>query len=140
MLPYRPEPQPAGARISAAYTLVGDRIRIEIDTGGRPLEQVWIMKPDGTGLAPHAVETPAVVTTPGPTVSGGAAGVTTGRRSAVSSGVGITFPIGGGSPRAEGNTVAWFPSATAGPPPWPLYVKVTGVAPTTFPVGGPVAP
>ena len=30
-LPYKPEPQPQGARISAGYQIVGDRIRIEIN-------------------------------------------------------------------------------------------------------------
>src|SRR5262249_20695573 len=31
-LPYKPEVQPPGASISAAYTVVSDRLRVEIDT------------------------------------------------------------------------------------------------------------
>ncbi len=73
-LPYKPEPQPQGARISAGYQIVGDRIRIEINTGGRPLEQVWILKPDGSSLGPQDVEAPAVASNPGPSVRFGTAG------------------------------------------------------------------
>ncbi|MGH7389497.1 MAG: hypothetical protein ACREM3_08565 [Candidatus Rokuibacteriota bacterium] len=136
-LPYKPEPQPPGARVSAAYQVVGDRVRIEIDTDGRLLEQVWIMKPDGTGLAPQAVETPPVVTSPGPNLSIGIGGGTWGRRGGVGSGMGVGIPVGGGSSRPAGNTIAWFLLDTAGPPPWQLYVKLAGIVPTTFPVGGP---
>src|SRR6266568_1886706 len=70
-LPYKPEPQPQGARISAGYQSVGDRIRIEINTGGRPLEQVWILKPDGSSLGPQDVEAPAVAANAGPSISFG---------------------------------------------------------------------
>jgi len=137
MLPYKPEPQPRGARVSAAYQIVGDRVRIEIDTGGRALEQVWIMKPDGSSLGPQAVEAPAVVANPAPSVRFGTAGGASGHRSSVATGAGVSFPFGGGSSRAESNTIAWFPLDTAGPPPWQLYVKLAGIVPTTFPVGGP---
>src|SRR6059036_543919 len=137
MLPYKPEPQPRGARVSAAYQIVGDRVRIEIDTGGRALEQVWIMKPDGSSLGPQAVEAPAVVANPAPSVRFGTAGGASGHRSSVATGAGVSFPFGGGSSRAESNTIAWFPLDTAGPPPWQLYVKLSGVVPATFTVGGP---
>ena len=119
-LPYKPEPQPRGARLSAAYQIVGDRVRIEIDTGGRALEQVWIMKPDGSSLGPQAVEAPAVVANPAPSVRFGTAGGASGHRSSVATGAGVSFPFGGGSSRAESNTIAWFPLGTAGPPPWQL--------------------
>ena len=118
-LPYRPEPQPPGARVSAAYQVAGDRLGVEIDTDGRPLEQAWIMKPDGTALAPEAVETPPVVAGSSPSI-----------------GIGV----GGGSSRVAGNTRVWFPLAPAGPPPWRLYVKLAGIVPTTFFVGGPPPP
>ncbi len=131
-LPYKPEPQPQGARISAGYQIVGDRIRIEINTGGRPLEQVWILKPDGSSLGPQDVEAPAVASNPGPSVRFGTAGGVSGHRSAVATGAGVSFPFGGGSSRAESNTIAWFPLRTAGPPPWQLYVKLIGIVPTTF--------
>jgi hypothetical protein len=131
-LPYRPEPQPAGATVSAAYQLVGDQVRIEIDTDGRRLEQVWIVKPDGTALAPRAVELAPVVTGPpssiGVGVGGGSGGFGTG--------LSIGFPIGAGASRTVSNTIAWFPPA-AGPPPWRLHVKLADTAPATFVVGGP---
>jgi len=134
MLPYRPDPQPPGARLSAAYAIVGDRVRIELDTGGRVLEQVWIVKPDGSGVAPHAVEAPAVVVAPGPTISVGVGSATGG---GVGTGVGVGFPVGGGSTRVRGNTVAWFPLDRTGPPPWSVHVKLAGTVPATFTVGGP---
>jgi hypothetical protein len=136
-LPYKPEAQPRGARISAAYEILGDRIRIEIDTDGRLLEQVWIMKPDGGAIAPDTVESAPVVARPGPTFSIGVGGGSWGHHGGVGSGAGVGIPVGGGSTRAEGNTVAWFPLDAAGPPPWQLYVKLAGIVPTTFPVGGP---
>src|SRR2546422_10253772 len=117
MLPYKPEPQPRGARVSAAYQIVGDRVRIEIDTGGRALEQVWIMKPDGSSLGPQAVEAPAVVANPAPSVRFGTAGGASGHRSSVATGAGVSFPFGGGSSRAESNTFARIPLASGGGPP-----------------------
>ena len=136
-LPYKPDPQPPGARISAAYQIVGNQLMIEVDTGGRPLEQVWILKPDGTSLSPQTVEAPPVVAGPPPSLSIGVGGGTWSHGGGVGSGVGLGFPIGGGSSRVEGNTIAWFVLDAAGPPPWQLYVKVSGAAPATFPVGGP---
>jgi hypothetical protein len=38
-LPSTPAEQPPGARVSAAYEIIGDRLRIEIDTDGRRLEE-----------------------------------------------------------------------------------------------------
>ena len=136
MLPYAPNPQPAGARVSADYQLVGDRLRIEVDTDGRRLEQAWIRRPDGSSVAADALESPPVVAGGSPSMSIGIGGGTFGRGGGVGTGVGVGFPLGGGG-RLEGNTVVWFPAAPAGPPPWTLYLKLDGVAPTTFPVGGP---
>jgi hypothetical protein len=139
-LPYKPEPQPPGARISAAYHVVADQLRIEIDTDGRFLEQAWIVKPDGTALAPHAVEAPPVVADAGPNVSIGIGGGTWGSRGGVGTGVGVGIPVGGGTSRVRGNTTVSFGLEPSGPPPWRLYVKLAGLAPTTFLVGGPVPP
>ncbi len=135
-LPYKPDPQPHGARVSAAYEIVGDRVRIEIDTSGKPLEQAWLFTSTGASVAPQAVDTPRVATHPGPSISIGAAGGSYGHHVGVGSGGSIGFPVGSSS-RVEGNTVVWFPLASAGSPPWRLFVKLVGVEPTTFPVGGP---
>jgi hypothetical protein len=136
MLPYRPDPQPSGARVSADYQIVGDRLRVEIDTDRRQLEQAWIRKPDGTSVGPQTVEPPPVEVNPGPTFSIGVGGGTWGGRGGVGSGVGVGGPVGEPSTRIAGNTIVWFPLAAAGPAPWPLYVKLVGVEPTTFLVGG----
>src|SRR5713226_5024542 len=107
-LPYTPDPQPHCARVSAAYQVVGDRLRIEIDTSGHRLEQAWIIKPDGASVAPNAVENPPVVTGPGPSISVGVGGASYGRGVGVGTGVGVGFPVGSGSSRIEGNTIVWF--------------------------------
>ena len=137
-LPYTPEQQPRGARVSAAYQVIGDQLGIEIDTDGRLLEQVWILKPDGTSVPPAAVDAAPVATTPPPTVGVGAVGSgTSGGRARAGGGIGISFPIGGGSSRSQGTSFAWFPLARAGPAPWRVYVKAAGVDATTILVGSP---
>jgi hypothetical protein len=135
-LPYTPEQQPRGARVSAAYQIIGDRLGIEIDTDGRLLEQAWILKPDGTSLAVQAIDAPPMVPTPPPSVGVGVGGSgTTGGRVGVGGGIGLSFPIGGGTSRAQGTTFAWFPLAQAGPAPWRVFVKLSGIEPTTIVVG-----
>jgi hypothetical protein len=137
-LPYRPDPQPAGAHVSAAYQVLGDRIRIEIDTDGRRLEQAWIIKPDGSSVAAQAVDLPPVVSGSSSSLSIGIGGGSViGRGGAVGTGASLGVPIGEGSTRVAGPTAAWFPLAEAGPMPWRLYVKLAGVEPVTFFVGGP---
>jgi hypothetical protein len=126
--------------VSADYQVVGDRLRIEIDTSGHRLEQAWIIKPDGASVAPSAVDNPPVVAAPGPSISVGVGGASYGRGVGVGTGVGVGFPIGSGPTRLAGNTIVWFPLAAAGPAPWRLYVKLGDVEPTTFFVGGPSQP
>src|SRR5258705_13358284 len=137
-LPYKPDPQPRGARVSAAYQVMGDRLRVELDTDGQRLEQAWIVKPGGASLAPDAVDNAPVVTGPPPSFSVGVGGGSYGGGIGVGSGVGVGFPIGTGPSRVQGNTIVWFPLAQAGPAPWQLYVKLAGIAPTQFAVGGPL--
>ena len=136
-LPYKPEVQPRGGRVSAAYQVVADRVAIEIDTAGRRLEQAWIMKSDGEAIAPDRIDVPPMVTGPPSTFSIGVGGGSYGGGVGVGSGIGVGIPVGEGATRVAGNTFVWFPSATVGPPPWRLYVKVAGAEPTTFTVGSP---
>lgn len=137
-LPYKPDPQPRGGRVSAAYQVVGERLRVEIDTDGKPLEQAWILKPGGASVAPDNVEAAPVVTGPPPSISVGVGGGSFGRGVGVGTGVGVGVPIGTGPSRVAGNTIVWFPLAAAGPAPWQLYVKLAGVEATQFAVGGPL--
>src|SRR2546426_11938389 len=95
-LPYKPEPQPQGARISAGYQIVGDRIRIEINTGGRPLEKAWILKPHGSSLGPQDVEAPPGASNPGPSVRIGTAGGGSGHRTGPATRPGVRCSLGGG--------------------------------------------
>jgi hypothetical protein len=136
-LPYTPERQPEGAKISAGYQLLADRLRIEIDTDHRRLEDVWILRSDGNAIRAQTIENAPMVTGPGPTIGLGVGGVSMGRGSAIGSGVGVGVPIGEGPTRIEGSSFATFPLDQVGPPPWNLHVKLAGVAPTVIVVGGP---
>jgi hypothetical protein len=138
-LPYTPVEQPSGAKISAAYQVVGDRLRVEIDTDGQRLEQVWIYRADGTAVAPQAIENAPVVRGPGPTIGVGVGGGTWGGHGGFGSGVSVGIPVGGGSSRVEGNSIASFDLGQAGPAPWRVYVKLAGLDPATIVVGGPPA-
>ena len=138
-LPYTPERQPDGAKVSAAYQMLADRLKIEIDTDHRRLEDIWIARTDGTAVRAQAIENAPVVTGPGPTVGIGVGGASIGRGSAIGTGVGVGVPVGEGPSRIEGHTFAMFPLDQVGPPPWRLHVKLAGIAPTTILVGGPTS-
>jgi hypothetical protein len=136
-LPYKPDVQPPGAHISAGYQILADRLRVEIDTDHRRLEDIWIVKPDGTAVRAQAIDNAPTVTGPGPSVSVGVGGGSWGGRGGIGTGVGVGIPVGSGPSRIEGPTFASFPLDQVGPPPWPVHVKLAGVAPTTIMVGGP---
>ena len=70
-LPYKPEQQPEGATLSAAYQMLADRLRIEIDTDHRRLEDIWIIRSDGNAVRAQSIENAPVVTGPGPTIGVG---------------------------------------------------------------------
>lgn len=141
-LPYRPAVQPAGATVSAAYTIVGDRLRVEIAGGGRRLERAQIVSPDGAVLEAQTIEyTPAASSGGGSPISigfgiGGFSGG--GHGSGVATGVGVSTGgiVGGGGGSSEvGSSIASFPLAQAGPPPWRVRVKLVGVEPADVLVG-----
>ena len=140
-LPYTPAQQPSGARVSAGYQLVADRLRIEIDTGGRRVEEAKLLKANGAELRALAIDTAPPVTTGSPVGLGiGIGGGSFGSRGGVGVGTGVSVgvPVGGSGSDTQGNTFAWFPLAEAGPAPWRLYVKLVGVEPTVILVGGPL--
>src|SRR2546426_6366327 len=136
-VPYKPEPQPDGAKISAGYQMLADRLRIEIDTDHRRLEDIWIVRSDGNAVRAQSIENAPVVTGPGPTIGVGVGGASIGRGVGIGTGVGVGVPVGEGPSRIEGSTFATFPLDQVGPPPWRLHLKLAGVAPTTILVGGP---
>ena len=138
-LPYKPEVQPPGASISAAYTVVSDRLRMEIDTGGLRLERAQIVKPEALLEAQtieYAMPAPA-----GPPIGIGlgVGGFSGGMGGGVGSGVGISTsaPLGGGGGSVGGTTIASFPLAQAGPSPWRVRVKLQGKDPVDILVGEP---
>jgi len=137
-LPYKPEVQPPGASVSAAYTVVSDRLRVEIDTGGLRLERAQIVKPEGLLEAQtieYAMPAPA-----GPPIGIGlgVGGFSGGMGGGVGTGVGISTsaPLGGGG-SVGGTTIASFPLAQAGPSPWRVRVKLQGTDPVDILVGEP---
>src|SRR5215468_8290166 len=54
--PYKPETPVAGPPVSAAYSVTTDRLRVEIDTGGRRLERAQIVKADGAVIEAQTIE------------------------------------------------------------------------------------
>ena len=136
-LSYKPDQQPRGAKIAAGYQLLADRLRVEIDTDHRRLEDVWIVRTDGNAVRAQTIENPPVVATPGPTIGIGVGGASVGRGGIVGTGVGVGLPVGEGPTVIEGSTFAVFPLDQVGPPPWLLHVKLAGIEPTMILLGGP---
>ena len=136
--PNKPDLKPKGATISAGYQILADRLRLEIETDHRRLEDIWIAKPDGTAIRAQTIDTAPTVVGPPPSVGVGVGGGGYGGGGVFGTGVGVGFPVGGGTPRIEGPTFASFPLDQVGPPPWRVHVKLAGVEPTTILVGGPV--
>jgi hypothetical protein len=137
-LPYKPEVQPPGVKTSAAYSIIGDRVRIEVDTGRRRLEEVSIVMPNGAIVRADAIELgPPTYSAGSPVtigIGGGAYGGSGG--SVGGGGVGVGFPIGGGgSTLTEGNMYAFFSATQVGPPPWRVNVKLSGADPVVIIVG-----
>jgi hypothetical protein len=141
-LPYTPAEQPSGARVSAAYQLIGEQLRIELDTDGRRVEEVAVLRTDGSELRAQAIDRGPPVATGSPVGIGiGIGGGSWGGRGGVGVGTGMSvgMPVGGSS-TIEGHTFAWFPLAQAGPAPWTVRVRLAGVEPAVIVVGGPLPP
>ena len=140
--PYTPAQQPSGARISAAYQIIGNRLRIEIDTDGRRLEEAKIIRADGSALTPQAIDNAPPVATGSPVGVGiGIGGGSFGGRGGigVGSGMSVGIPVGSGGGDFVGSTFAWFPLDQAGPAPWRIALRLAGVEPTVvILVGGPL--
>jgi hypothetical protein len=136
-LPYRPEKQPLGARVSADYSVGHDVLRVVIDTGGRSLEDTVIVAPDGAAVRAETIEYPPIAPPSSAVQFGlGFGGGRFGHGSGfgVGTGVSVATPIGEG--QATGPTVATFPLDAIGPGPWRLRVKLTGVEEAVIVLGG----
>lgn len=141
-LPYKPEIQPSGATLSAAYTIIADRVRVEIATDGRRLERAQIVRPDGSLLEAQTIEyTPPVGGGGSPVGIGFGIGSFGSMGGGVGTGVGVstgTMVGGGSSASAVGpTTIASFPLAQAGPSPWRVRVKLQGIDSADILVGEP---
>lgn len=139
-LPYQPEVQPAGARVSAGYQLTGDRVRVELNTDGRRLEEAVVIRDDGTVVRALTIENPPVLSRSPVGLGIGFGGGSFGGGSGVGVGTGMSvdIPVGGGSSSSvEGNTFVSFSLDQAGPAPWRVSVKLVGVNPFIILVGGP---
>lgn len=139
-LPYKPETPVTGAPVSAAYTVAGDRLRVEIDTGGRRLERAQIVKAEGAPLEAQTIEyaPPRGGSYGSPIgISIGIGGLgSTGGGGAAGGGVGVsTGGVVGGSPGSPGNAIANFPLDQAGPRPWRVRVKLEGAEPVDIVLG-----
>jgi hypothetical protein len=132
-LPYEPATQPPGARLSAAYQVIGDRLRVEIDSGGRRVEEAVVLRDDGTVVWPLGLTTDPARSGP-VDVGVGVGGGTWSGRVGVGTGVSVGFPVGGGG---VGSTFAYFPRDAAGPSPWRVRIKLAGLGPVDVMVGTP---
>jgi hypothetical protein len=139
-LPYRPEVPVMGAPISAAYTIASDRLRVQIDTGGRRLERAQIVKADGAVLEAQTIEYSAPS---GPVSSPVSIGIGIGSfgglGGGVSTGVGVSAGgvVGGSGSSAGAHAIASFPLDRAGPRPWRVRIKLEGMEPVDILVGTP---
>jgi hypothetical protein len=136
-LRYKPEPPGVAASISADYTVLADHVRVEIDTRGARLEDVQILKPDGSAIRPQTIEYPAFRSNSGVSFGiGVGGGGYRGGGVAVGTGVGVGTTVPVGEARADGNTVAYFPLNQLGPAPWRLRAQLAGLGPAFFVLGG----
>lgn len=137
-LRYKPEAPGVGAPVSADYTVLIDRVRVEIDTRGTRLEDIQILKADGTAIRPQTIEYPGYYSNSGVGIGIGMGGTSYGSRGggvAVGSGVGFgtSFPVG--DPVTDGHTVAYFPLDQVGPAPWRVRAQLSGLGPAFFTLG-----
>ena len=139
-LPYKPDAPPGGTPVSVVYTVVTDRLRVEIDTGGRRLERAQIVKADGAVLEAQTIEyTPPSGGVGSPVGIGIGIGSFGGLGRGVGTGVGVSTGgvVGGGGSSAGATTIASFPLDQAGTRPWRVRVKLEGLEPTDIVVGEP---
>lgn len=139
-LPYTPVQQPPGARVSAAYQIVGDRLRVEVDTSRRRLEEAVIVKADGSELRAESIDVLRISGGPPPSIGIGVGGGSFGGGIGIGSGVSVGIPIGGPPPPVDGNSFAVFPLNAAGPAPWSVRLRLYGTEPVVILVGGPAGP
>jgi hypothetical protein len=136
-LPYKPEVQPPGAFISAAYTIVSDRLRVEIDTGGRRLERAQIVKPQGGVLEAQTIEYATPPSAGSPVGIGFGVGSFGMMGRGVGTGVGVSTGTTMGGGPVSATTIASFPIAQAGPSPWRVRVTLQDAGSADILVGEP---
>ena len=132
-LPYKPESPPSGRALSAAYVLLADRLRVELDTDGYRLEDAQIVRADKGAVRPQTIEHPPAGSGSGAGFGIGVGGASYGGRGGVGvgTGVGVSIPMGGET-RVQGNTVLYFALDQIGQPPWRLSVKVSETSPAVI--------
>jgi hypothetical protein len=121
----------------AAPRVVGDRLRVEVDTRGARVEQARILLDDGQSIPPETIEhqsppaTPSAYPGSGMGIGLGVGGGRWGGGGGVGVGTGVTFGLGGdvGGSRPDARTVLHFPLARIGPAPWRLEVQAAGSPP-----------
>src|SRR5258708_30647027 len=115
--------------------MLADRMEVERYTDHRRLEDIFIVRANGTAVRAQTIENAPIVTGPGPTVGIGIGGASIGRGGGIGTGVGVGVPVGEGPSRIEGHTFATFPLDQGRPPPGRLHLKLPGGAPTTILIG-----
>ena len=134
-LRYKAEAPGVGAPVAADYTVLADRVRVEIDTRGTRLEDIQVVKADGTAIRPQTIEYPGYYSNSGLSFGVGMGRSTYGGGGGVGTGVGFgtSFPVGDAV--ADGNTVAYFALDQVGPAPWRVRAQLSGLGPAFFTLG-----
>jgi len=130
-LPYKPESPPSGAAISADYTLLADRLRVEIDTSGYRLLYFQHTTTTEKTVRPQTIEQPPLYSGGGSGIGIGVGGSSGGGGVGVGTGIGVSIPMGSGT-RVQGNTVLYFALDQIGQAPWRLSVKVAQTNPAVI--------
>ena len=129
-LPYKPESPPSGAALSADYTLLADRLRVEVDTSGYRLEDAQIITTAQKTVRPQTIEQPPLYGGSGTGIGIGVGG-SSGGGVGVGTGIGVSIPMGSGT-RVQGTTVLYFALDQIGPAPWRLSVKAAQTPPAVI--------
>jgi hypothetical protein len=142
------EPPVATVPFLAWPHVVGDHLRIDVDTHGARVEHARMLLEGGQSVPPETIEHPAPAAPSGAApvsgmgigfgVGGGRWGGGGGGVVGMGTGVGFSFggDVGGSHPDAP-PTVLHFPLSRIGPPPWRLEVQAAGAPPAVVTLDAP---
>lgn len=126
-LRYEPDPFIKSAKLlSADYTELADKLKVEVNTDGFRIDQVWVAVAGGGDVKPTQIEYD----------KGGGGGVGFG---VGVGGGGGGVGVGAGANTGRGENIQrvylYFDKAAVGPAPWSLQIKLMSMPRTTIVLG-----